>query len=175
MSGKPPSPKLLEDFCQLRHSGLSIEKAARQVKISAYHGKRWAKRPEVKARIKAIGEEYGKGVTEKRVQKTVLEITFDRNDLIMRLAQLAGLGSKKPRAETERSQVAALTVLSDIFLLRPKGVSDLKRFIGWTQDEIDSFGVTGVIPERVASLIGTSDVEALVAPESFRTDKHKLN
>jgi hypothetical protein len=64
------------------------------------------------------------------------QITIDRNDIIMGLADIA------QQSHSDRARVAAPLGLADIFFLRATSTADLKSFIGWTADEIDRFILT---------------------------------
>jgi hypothetical protein len=165
------SPKVLEDFCQLRHSGVIIAKAAKQVGMSPDWGKKISKTKEVKDRIKAIAADYSKKITTAKAKKTIREVTIDRNDITMALADIAGIGIKKRIAESERARVAALVCLTDIFMMRAKNVREVKDFYGWTADELRDYAISGTVPQRLGLLVGEGQGAGLGGSPSLRTDK----
>ena len=64
------------------------------------------------------------------------QITIDRNDIIMGVADIA------QQSHSDRARVAAQLGLAYIFLVRATSTADLKSFTGWTADEIDNFILT---------------------------------
>jgi hypothetical protein len=76
------------------------------------------------------------------------DITFTRNDIIMGLADEAGLGKPEKRAESDSARVSALGKLADIFQLTRRGTGDKDLFVGWTDDELEEYSLTGRLPTR---------------------------
>jgi hypothetical protein len=99
-------------------------------------------------------------------------INFDRNDIIMKLADLAGIGDTTP-AHSERVQFECLNTLAEIYLLKPKTLKDLLDFHGWTADELDEFTRTREIPERIRSVIRSRESGATEGQPDGRTRKDK--
>lgn len=78
-------------------------------------------------------------------------ITITRNDIIMKLADLADL------AESESARVSALGHLKDIFGLSAKNDKDTDMFAGWSREELDAYAVSGEFPERIRSGVSPSE------------------
>jgi len=95
------------------------------------------------------------------------EITIDRNDIIM------GLADEAKFSENDRARVAAWTVLSDIYMLRAKAVKDIYDFYGWTAEELVEFGRSATVPERFrARFAAATGVRALEGGNvNFRKEK----
>src|ERR1700733_4759689 len=85
-------------------------------------------------------------LVDRRSTKPIREITIDRNDIIMGLADEAR-GKGDPQGASAR--VKAWTVLAEIFRLLPKhGACPKDDFDGWTTTELKDFALTGERPER---------------------------
>jgi hypothetical protein len=77
------------------------------------------------------------------------QVDIGRNDIIMGLADIARYG------QDERARVSAWLGLADVFGLRIKNTRDVtEQFAGWTAEELEQYATTGVIPERIRSLVG---------------------
>lgn len=90
------------------------------------------------------------------------EITITRNEIVNGLATLARSAEIPPAV-----RATAYLGLADIFLLRVKNVRDINKFHGWTADELDQYAISGAIPERFRSVLGSSVSPAV----SLRTEK----
>jgi len=76
--------------------------------------------------------EESRDLRDTRATKPIREITIDRNDIIMGLADIAR-GEVEP--DTARVRLTALIVLANIFRLLPKnGAYPKNEFEGWTRD-----------------------------------------
>lgn len=164
-------PKHLEDFCQLISAGETQDNAAQKVGRNKCMGWRYMQKPEIKARVEQLKQEYARELVQQRAQRTVREITFDRNDIIIELGNIGGIGDPDKAAESERAKVAALLGLADIFMLRAKNVREIKDFHGWTADELREYAINGTIPARIRLLVGEGFSTAAGGTESLRTDK----
>jgi hypothetical protein len=112
-------------------------------------------RPRVQERIVELKQLAQDDSNTKFVQKTSQtrrQITFGRNEIIMKLADLGGLGETPP-ARSEHVQFECVNTLAEIFLLKAKNLKDLLDFYGLTADELDEYARTGSIPERIRSII----------------------
>ena len=155
-----------EKYAAARAAGLNIGKAAEECRVHRSTASRWEKDSNVRLRIAHLLAQNRHDQREANKSK-IQEITFNRNDVIMKLWEIAQKG------RSERAQVTALLGLADIFLLRPRNIEDLRRGIGWTEDELDYFDKTGLVPDRIKSLTGATTGEDLIAPPSFATGKAK--
>lgn len=159
----------LEIFCQAIHAGLTVAQAAKKAGKNKSWGKREWVKPKTQARIREIAFQYGKQMSLERAKKQFREITIDRNDIIMALADNAGLGDVKMKATVgDRARVAALTVLTDIYMLRPKTTQDLADFKGWTEEELDEFAIHRTVPARFQDSFGKSARPAESGSPSLR-------
>lgn len=87
--------------------------------------------------------------TTESAKRSIRKITFGRNDIIMALGDLAGIGDKNKIAESESARASALRTLADMYDLIPK--SNEKHaglFKGWTDEELDEYRLTGKLPTR---------------------------
>lgn len=89
-------------------------------------------------------------------------VSINRDDIINGLVGIAQDVVAPPSA-----RVTAYLGLADIFLLRVKNVRDINKFHGWTAEELEQYSVTGSVPERFRSIVGSS----LGAEASLRTQK----
>jgi hypothetical protein len=118
---------------------------------------RLMKRKHVKAAIdKKITE-----ATKDSAKRTIRKITFGRNDIIMALGDLAGLGTKEKAAESESARASCLRTLADCFDLIPKAgdKSSAGMFKDWSAEELDDFRLAGRLPARFG--IQTEDYNEL--------------
>ena len=76
------------------------------------------------------------------------DITVTPNDIIMGLADEAGLGKPEKRAASDSARVSALGKLADIFQLPRRGDGYEDLFVGWTDEELDEYSVHGRLPAR---------------------------
>lgn len=97
-------------------------------------------RAEIDKKIAAATKEAGKQMGRR--------ITFSRNDIIMGLADLGGLGNPAKIAESDSARVTALGKLAEIFQIIPKGSKDVDIFADWKDEELEEYRRTGVIPAR---------------------------
>jgi hypothetical protein len=68
-------------------------------------------------------------------------------------------------------RISAWKTLADIYLLTARNIEDLRTGIGWTEDELDYANRTGMVPPRIAALIGYSTLEDLAAGKTLRNEK----
>jgi len=122
------------------------------------------------AELKRISRETADKEFAQEAIRTRRKITFDRNAIIMKLADLAGLGDTAP-AKSERVQFECLNTLAEIYLLKPKTLKDLLDFHGWTADELDEFTRTREIPDRIRSLIRSRESSAREGQADVRPEK----
>jgi hypothetical protein len=78
-------------------------------------------------------------------------------------------------AASPGARVQAARVLTDVFLLRAKGFNDLKRFRGWTDDELEDFNQTKAIPPWIAEITGVRTIDDLLPAKNLRTGKTSPN
>jgi len=161
----------VEKFCQLVAGGATQTEAAHQVGKHRSMAWQWMKQPRVSQRIDEIRDQFNREIIKLRAQKEVREITIDRNDIIMGLADVAGLGDPRKASDSARAVVAALLGLADIFMLRAKNLREVKDFHGWTADELRDYAITGTVPERIRLLVGESAGAGIGGTESLRTEK----
>lgn len=164
----PPStsvtalPKHLELFAQAVADGCNVREAAKRSGRKEGSGGYLNSRADVTRRVAEIRSAMAKAAENEAARKMVGQcrsIDIDRNDIIMGLADIAMSGSTPAGA-----RVSAWLGLADIFLLRPKKIEDVKLFAGWTEDELSEFALTGVVPARIASLLGSNSIDALMPP-----------
>jgi len=86
------------------------------------------------------------------------------NDIIMELDDIART------SKSEGARVRALNSLAEIYRLKAKSTKDIRKFYGWTTDELKDYAVNCVIPERFRSLLGPSGLHEETA--TLRGDKH---
>ena len=153
-----------EKYSQLRAEGFKGAKAAKLCRVSKNTAYRWDADGQVKARIAFL---TGQSLREKRgaSKSGVRPITFDRNDLIMELWEIGTKG------DSDRARVSALLGLCDIFLLRAKCIDDLRKGVGWTEDETIEFQRTRIVPDRIFALTGARTADDLISPPSLRGKK----
>jgi hypothetical protein len=134
--------------------------AAKAAELAGYKqpqtmGKRVLAREHVAAaineKIKCAVKESGKQMGRR--------IAFSRNDIIMGLADEAGLNKEKQGAESDSARVSALSKLADIFQLSQKSTKDTDMFAGWTDEELEQFQIHGTVPERFGGLSAAYDHE----------------
>ena len=149
-------------FClTLLRNHSRVDPTVKQLNMSKQTAYRYLRLPECEAAMATAREALLQETAKESAKKIVREVTLDRNDIIMGLADIAQKG------ESERARVAAWLGLADIYMLRAKNVRDVNEFYGWTADELERYAVTGEVPERFRSTF--SEIES---PEtSLRTEK----
>jgi hypothetical protein len=155
-------PKHLELFAQAVADGCNVRDAAKRSGRKEGSGGYLNSRADVTQRVAEIRSAMAKAAENEAARKMVghcRSIDIDRNDIIMGLADIALSGLTPAGA-----RVSAWLGLADIFLLRPKKIDDVKQFVGWTTDELREFSLTGVVPPRIASMIGSDSIDALIPP-----------
>ncbi len=63
--------------------------------------------------------------------------------------------------------------LADIFLLRAPCIEDLRKGVGWTEDEAIEFHKTGIVPDRIFGLTGDRTAEDLIGPPTHQRERKK--
>jgi hypothetical protein len=163
----------LEKFAFAIAGGASKAEAAQACgykKGSAHH---LYTRPGVQDRIGELKGIARENANKEFAQQTIGKrrtITFDRNDIIMKLADLAGIGVSLP-ARSERVQFECLNALAEIYLLKPKTLKDLMDFHGWSADELDEYTRTREVPERIRSVVRSRQSSADEGSPDFTTKK----
>jgi hypothetical protein len=153
-------PKHLELFAQAIADGCNVREAATRCGRKEGSGGYLNSRADVTQRIAEIRSAMAKAAENDAATRIVGQsrsIDIDRNDIIMGLVDIARSGSAPAGA-----RVSAWLGLADIFLLRPKRPEDLKHLVGWTEDELVEATVTGVVPPRIASIIGSNSITDLM-------------
>lgn len=184
-SSKPvpePSPKKPDLAVHLERFAAAIAKGANKAEAAEECGRKKGSahylhtRTGVQERIAELQKIAHEATNHEVAREAVREraprpIPFDRNDIIMGLADLAGLGNTAP-AKSERTRYGALMGLVDIFMLRAKSIADLRNLIGWTEDELQELIEHGTVPGRIRLTTGISKAEDLLPPTSLRTEKN---
>lgn len=128
-----------------------VEATCRDLKIGKGTAYKLLKSPAFDQEIGRAREALINETAKVAAKKIVREITIDRNDIIMGLADVA-----QSEKTGDRAKVAAYLGLADIFMVRAKNVRDLSKFAGWTADELERFALAGEVPERFRSDTGPS-------------------
>jgi len=87
---------------------------------------------------------------EARKEEIRAGVRVTRNDIINRLDRLS------TKAKSESVRVGALRELKDIFGLSVQNGKSTDLFAGWTDEELESYRTTGILPARIRSAVGTS-------------------
>lgn len=145
-----------EKYAAARASGVRVTAAARECNIHRGTASRWERDLAVQARRRFLVDQ-DRADEHKEKSGTYREITINRNDIIMGLADIA----QDPGAPA-RARVAAFVALADIFLIRPRNIEELRRGIGWTEEEHEYFQITKLVPPRISVLTGAVSVEDLI-------------
>lgn len=159
-----------ERFASLLASGAKRRQAQRECKISRSTARRWEADSAVQSRIDFLQRQTNERAGE---QEQPRQITFGRNDVLMELWDI-GTSKDDPHIGG-RARVAALTVLADFHMLRPKRIEDLTKGIGWSDDEFQYTAETGLLPERIRNATGRTSLADLIPGTSVRPKKTGSN
>ena len=155
---RPLAEPRRENYAKARAQGLKSVAAAKTAMVAPRTGRRYEADPQVGSRVRFLMHQAFEDPGVER-RKAVREITIDRNDIIMGLADIAQSPFTKPG---DRARVSAWLGLADIFLLRARCIEDLRKGVGWTEDETIEFHKTRIVPEsklaQIASEIGQREI-----------------
>lgn len=115
-------------------------------------------------RIKQIANERAVAENTSRV---IPIVTLTRNHIIN------GLHHEATTAKSSCARVNAWRGLADIFMLRAKNTKEVSEFYAWTEDELQNYAKTGILPERLRRLIDGCEAPSLPGSGRSRISKEQ--
>jgi len=164
LSGDSPLAKpKREEFARLAAKDAYTDVAiAERLGITRKTCTRWRQDPLIAARVKFLKKQRAERTASEPLLRNITAVNLTRNDIIEGL--LAEANAVKP----SHARIAAWNSLAEIYLLKARNIEDLRNGIGWTEDELEYANRTGLVPPRVAALIGATKLQDLAEQDFAR-------